>query len=304
MKHYFVNTDKARQPPDDWIRLGIAVTTDTERNRDLLTKISSGDGVLMYVNLEGVLAVGEATPGAVVEVRDPAAMVNPKERVEFHRPVRWLIDLRGSPLPYSELPKFAGVQPRQSCQEVMQGREWILQRLRGLAVSATQERQAEARASEVLEDVERVRGDGTLDPTTRESLIQARVGQGKFRRDLIAEFGRCCAATALTVLPVLRASHVVPWRRSTDEERLDPSNGLLLSANLDALFDRALITFDEQGDLHVSRLVSDEQRAMLGISRGLQIRPTSKRAVYLRRHNDWFREVEAVGMDALGLLSE
>lgn len=51
---------------------------------------------------------------------------------------------------------------------------------------------------------------------------------------------------------VLGASHIKPWRLCTDAERLDPKNGLLLMAHIDALLDRGLISFASGGNLLVA----------------------------------------------------
>jgi predicted restriction endonuclease len=50
----------------------------------------------------------------------------------------------------------------------------------------------------------------------------------------------------------LRASHCKPWRDSSNEERLDGENGLLLRPNADHLFDRGFIGFEDNGDVLVS----------------------------------------------------
>lgn len=94
-------------------------------------------------------------------------------------------------------------------------------------------------------------------PTTRERLIDARLGQGRFRREVLARRGGSCAVTGCTLGAVLRASHVRPWAREVDvtrqlagvaEPRVDPDNGLPLVATLDALFDSGLMTFNDDGD--------------------------------------------------------
>jgi putative restriction endonuclease len=48
---------------------------------------------------------------------------------------------------------------------------------------------------------------------------------------------------------VLIASHIKPWRKSTDEEKLDQNNGLLLSPHVDRLFDSGLISFADDGQI-------------------------------------------------------
>ncbi|HET9245398.1 MAG TPA: HNH endonuclease signature motif containing protein, partial [Xanthobacteraceae bacterium] len=59
----------------------------------------------------------------------------------------------------------------------------------------------------------------------------------------------------------LRASHIKPWRESSDRERLDPANGLLLTANLDALFNDGLIAFDDEGQMLVSAQLTRKDRS-------------------------------------------
>lgn len=72
---------------------------------------------------------------------------------------------------------------------------------------------------------------------------------------------------------VLRASHAKPWAEcATDAEQLDVFNGFMLSANLDALFDRFLISFDEQGALITAPALAELDLQPLGISPGMKLR--------------------------------
>ncbi len=69
-----------------------------------------------------------------------------------------------------------------------------------------------------------------------------------------------CPLSGVTTPALLRASHIKPWSDSSDAERLDPFNGLLLAVHQDALFDQALISFSETGALLVfARLPAREQ---------------------------------------------
>lgn len=65
--------------------------------------------------------------------------------------------------------------------------------------------------------------------TTVLALRQARIGQGKFRADLIQRWGGACSVTGWDRTELLWAAHVKPWSRATTVEKLDPDNGLLLS---------------------------------------------------------------------------
>lgn len=124
------------------------------------------------------------------------------------------------------------------------------------------------------------------DPVTEVlTRINARRGQGKFREDLMRVWGNACSVTGLDCREVLRASHVIPWVDSTPKQRLDSNNGLLLSANLDALFDKGLITFDKTGQMHISKRVDAKHRRALGLPKPLRFVP-KELVAYLKFHQD------------------
>lgn len=83
---------------------------------------------------------------------------------------------------------------------------------------------------------------------------------------------------------ILVASHIVPWRDSNDEERLDVENGILLSPLLDALFDKHLISFNEDGRILFSTQVTPAMRLCYGLSGAEKIEVTSGMNPYLERH--------------------
>lgn len=84
--------------------------------------------------------------------------------------------------------------------------------------------------------------------TEAERLIIQRVGQHIFRDRLMTYWQGRCPLTGITDPALLRASHIVAWRECTsDSERLNVHNGLLLSALWDAAFDRGLVTFNDDG---------------------------------------------------------
>ena len=116
--------------------------------------------------------------------------------------------------------------------------------------------------------------------------VMARRGQGRFREDLLKVWGGACAVTRVDCSAVLRASHVKPWAKSNALERLDPNNGLLLSANLDALFDAGLITFEDNGNMKVSAALGKQHRSDLGLPNRLHRPPTKEQQAYLRHHRD------------------
>jgi putative restriction endonuclease len=61
------------------------------------------------------------------------------------------------------------------------------------------------------------------------------------------------------------ASHIKPWADyTTDAERLDVYNGLLLAPHLDALFDQGFITVADDGNVTVSSALDQPSRKLLG----------------------------------------
>jgi putative restriction endonuclease len=86
-------------------------------------------------------------------------------------------------------------------------------------------------------------------------LLKARRGQGLYRANLEG-IESACRLTGLLDRRHLRAIHIKPWRQSSDEEKLDGCNGLLLSPHLEHLFCRGYISFSDAGELLVSRYLN------------------------------------------------
>jgi putative restriction endonuclease len=93
--------------------------------------------------------------------------------------------------------------------------------------------------------------------TEKRSLVKARRGQGIFRSE-VERIERRCRITGVAVHAYLRASHIKPWSKSTDTERLEGANGLLLSPHVDHLFDRGYISFQNDGTVLTSPHLSDD----------------------------------------------
>jgi hypothetical protein len=139
---------------------------------------------------------------------------------------------------------------------------------------------------DVEKDVAKIRADKSLPETTRQALIDARRGQGRFRQQVLKKWGDRCAVTGCAVLEALRASHVRPWRDSNNKQRLDPNNGLPLIANLDALFDRGMISFSAHGKMLIRRALSDGDRRALGLGGSLQSQLNKEQHRHLKFHRE------------------
>jgi len=110
----------------------------------------------------------------------------------------------------------------------------------------------------------------SLQETTRETIVQSRIGQGQFRLSLIA-YWQGCSVTGCSQVEILKASHIKPWRDCTNDERLNVYNGLLLLPNLDACFDIGFISFGDEGKILISSQLSDTALAQLGIKRDMEL---------------------------------
>jgi hypothetical protein len=130
--------------------------------------------------------------------------------------------------------------------------------------------------------------DPSVAVTERESLILARRGQGLFRRR-VAAIESQCRVTGVDRPEHLRASHCKPWRDSTNPERLDGDNGLLLTPSIDHLFDRGFISFASDGRLLVSPVAHRPslQRMGVPVDRDLNVgRFRAEQERFLEFHRD------------------
>lgn len=108
--------------------------------------------------------------------------------------------------------------------------------------------------------------DPSLSATEKIALKNARLGHGKFRRAL-EKVEAACRVTGVADPRLLIASHIRPWSLcETSHERLDGHNGLLLAPHVDHLFDRGLMTFEDNGDVRFSKSLTESDRSALGIS--------------------------------------
>lgn len=108
--------------------------------------------------------------------------------------------------------------------------------------------------------------------TERTQEVRRRIGQDVFRDALMDLWQGRCALSGVELPPsLLRASHAKPWKDASDDERLDPFNGLLLAVHYDALFDKGLIAFSEEGKLLVSTLLTQEARQILNLDTPMRL---------------------------------
>lgn len=131
-----------------------------------------------------------------------------------------------------------------------------------------------------------VLGDPELRTTQREQLIQARVGQGIFRLR-VGRIETHCRVTGISDARFLIASHIKPWSKSTNAEKLDGSNGLLLAPHIDRLFDKGYLTFVDDGKIKMSEQLPSEVHAAWGLESAVAPKPLSERQIeYMAFHRN------------------
>lgn len=119
-------------------------------------------------------------------------------------------------------------------------------------------------------------------------LCYARIGQGKYREELLEE---CpfCPITMVNDERLLIASHIKPWAVANDKEKLDPKNGYMLTPLYDKLFDRGFITFTEDKHMKISNWLSPKNCQRLRLvdnSYYAQLPMDEKRNDYLKYHRE------------------
>ncbi|SNR14283.1 HNH endonuclease [Tenacibaculum jejuense] len=129
--------------------------------------------------------------------------------------------------------------------------------------------------------------DYQLQETSRINLTTSRIGQGKFRQKILKKWNYKCAVSKVSVKEILIASHIIPWREANNFERLDVNNGILLSPVYDALFDKHLISFKDDGTIVISKHLKESEYSKLGITGNekiLELTPGNRK--YLKSHRN------------------
>ena len=84
--------------------------------------------------------------------------------------------------------------------------------------------------------------NGDLEGKERTVVIKQRVNQSVFRSMILNNYEERCAITGINIPELLVAGHIIPWAESNSQQKLNPENGICLSALYDKAFDKGLIT--------------------------------------------------------------
>ncbi|MEK4536335.1 HNH endonuclease [Peribacillus sp. FSL K6-1552] len=127
--------------------------------------------------------------------------------------------------------------------------------------------------------------DDEITGTEKEQIIKSRIGQSAFKKALLVN-DKKCRLCGVTDERFLVASHIKPWSKSNNHERLDSNNGLLLCPNHDALFDKGYISFDVDGTIMISASLDEATKVFLNINETMNIRMNESQQEYMKWHRD------------------
>lgn len=125
-----------------------------------------------------------------------------------------------------------------------------------------------------------------INEVERSIISKFRVGQSDLR-DILLNNKICCEICGIRNKELLITSHIKPWTKSNKFEKLDSENVLLLCSIHDALFDKGLISFSDDGSIIISTLLDSSDRVLLHLTGEEKILVDSKnKKEYLKFHRE------------------
>ena len=223
-----------------WVHKG---KTDRWWTKRLPRTLGVGDCVFVWASSP------QQEIAAVAEVHSVGR--KPDQHGYFYYGLRFVTDLLSSPIKRTALERNPILNrsillkhgPAQSLVRLTEEEGMELSRLLNLRHVASDD--------DYERDEEAIRSRTDIGTTKKAQLIQARRGQGIFKAR-VRQIEKHCRLTGINDPQHLRASHIKPWSKSTDAERLSGCNGLLLAPHVDHLFDQGFISFQDNGDILVS----------------------------------------------------
>lgn len=110
----------------------------------------------------------------------------------------------------------------------------------------------ETKFSKILAGTEDLMGE------TKIREVKTRINQDVFRQIVLTNYSGKCAITGIDIPDLLVASHIIPWSKNT-EVRLNPENGICLSALYDRAFDKGLIGISEKYQILISSEIKSKE---------------------------------------------
>lgn len=200
----------------------------------------------------------------------------PKWSREDGLPMMSLLDFRS-------LKQYKTVVEQIKQQRIFQERNLKGKNMYSCALKAYEDFLADTTQVQLQEDIDAILQDQSCSDTEKSTLVKARIGQGKYRQELVDLWQRC-SLTGFENRDFLIASHIKPWRSAQPNERLDKYNGLLLVANVDKAFDKAYITFEDDGTMLISEELEEYTKLGIGLKTKLSMHQQNRE--YMAYHRE------------------
>lgn len=266
--------DKSGMVPHSWNRM---------------QELKKGDRVFHYVK-GAIVAISMVmkdchkgtAPGkterAFIAKADYREMDYPLPVREYFRVIEPLLPIKYSPFQEDASGNSGYLYP---CNEELAMR--LLELISGLNVFTVEEEQLEL-AIEVVRRTTHNPLMALIAEMELEIKTKMRRGQAQFRQSLQPLWHNECALCGIAIEEVLTASYAKPWKDSTDAERRDPYNGILLCANHAALYSAGLIAFTGGGSLRIASRIPEEDHALNGLAKTAKVPVSPEHASYFRWH--------------------
>jgi hypothetical protein len=134
----------------------------------------------------------------------------------------------------------------------------------------------------------------SLQAEWKDNLAREIMAQTEYENQVVCPFTHITADYS-KVATLFRASHIVTYHDSNLNQKYDLNNGLLLIANADALFDKHLISVNDEGKLEYSFLIKRNGylKSALHLDNGIfKAVLTEERKKYLAEHYKIFKRKE------------
>lgn len=116
--------------------------------------------------------------------------------------------------------------------------------------------------------------------------IKLRVGQTKLRKRVLANYQNKCALCNIDTKDLLVASHIKPWSKSSQKERVDPTNTILLCRLHDGLFEYGYLSLDDTKNVifkNTNKLIEQDILTNLVFRNPTREAPDN---IYLQNHRE------------------
>ncbi|MBO0588595.1 HNH endonuclease [Sporosarcina sp. E16_8] len=272
-------------------------STGKERHSRLrMIEVNEGDRIFHYVK-GNIVAVSVAKSGCQIAGK-PSTLHNHERGNDNGYLVE--LDYHELEVPINVLSKFDEIMPLlpikyspfQSDANGNQGYLYpcneelsikLVELIGDLNIYQVDEEQLELAIGTVLQ-TERNTFIPMITETESELKTKIRLGKQKFREGLLPLWDYKCVLCEIELPALLRASYSKPWKDSMDFERVDPTNGVLLCCNHDALYENGFIAFDGQGRLHISSQIPEQDYDKYSIHSLMKIARTEENKPYFKWH--------------------